>query len=382
MDAESNLMAISFLQPCLDQVRAQMLDDLSSTIPQLTEVYQYYVQMHSKRLRPTLIPLMAQATNGLARLWSSKDPRCDCSGTEQEYLNYDVGGSALANVILPEQLRLAAIIEMVHVASLMHDDVLDESFLRRGAPSAPCRFGTKQSVLGGDFLLTRAVILSTTLGELEVISEVAKILQTLVEGELLQAQSQSQSQSQGSSKLKWDTQLLEPSLLTQDVATSHWDSYLDKTYRKTASLFAHALRCAVILGGAAESDPLRKTATEYGSQLGMAFQIIDDVLDFNGDDSIGKPIGADVELGLATAPILFALEENEDLQPLVDRRFREPGDVQTAIQIVKATNALARSTALASLYAQKAHDALISLPESPSKAALQALAMGAVSRDH
>ncbi|KAH7921936.1 terpenoid synthase [Leucogyrophana mollusca] len=354
MDSSS----LPILQPYVDRLQAQMLDDLCTTMPHLTELYQYYVRLHSKRLRPVLILLMAHATNGLGSAWSTKEHP---QGTDEDD-TCCIDHCGLANVILPGQLKLAEVIEMIHVASLMHDDVIDESPLRRGAPSAPARFGNRESILGGDFLLGRAVMLSASLGDLEVMSEVAGVLSTLVEGELLQAQKGVKS--------------------TGDVGTSDWDAYLDKTYMKTASLFARALRCTVILGGATKSDPLREIATEFGSQLGMAFQIIDDILDFTGGDAMGKPVGADVELGLATAPILFALEEDDKMQPLIDRRFRDPGDVQQAIQIVKDTNALARSRTLASVYAQKAYDALGSLPASPAKTVLQCLAMGVITRDH
>ncbi|KAH7906656.1 terpenoid synthase [Hygrophoropsis aurantiaca] len=356
------------LQTYISQLQGQLLDDLCTSVPALTELYQYYVRLQSKRLRPRLILLMAQATNGLGSAWSKK--QCLPGPLQVEENDCSLNQSGLANVILPEQLRLAEVIEMIHVATLMHDDVIDESPLRRGAPSAPAQFGNKQSILGGDALLARALMLSASLGVPEVVTNVASVLSTLVEGELLQAQDTMTPVKQTS-----DDESRKP-------GSSDWDSYLKKTYMKTASLFSRALSCTVILGGATESDPLRDIASEFGSQLGMAFQIVDDILDFEGGEAMGKPVTADLHLGLATAPVLFALEENDEMQQLVDRRFQEPGDVQRATMIVKSTNALPRAGAVARAYAQKAHDALAPLPASPAKVALQCLAMGVIARDH
>ncbi|THH11756.1 hypothetical protein EW146_g7935 [Bondarzewia mesenterica] len=345
------------LERCIHQMQDTLLADLvAASTPLLTDLAQYYARKPSKYLRPRLIFLMALATNGLGE-------SCDMEGSMFSQSGI-LSDSALGS-ILPQQVRLAEIIEMIHVASLLHDDVMDESQLRRGALSAPSAFDNKKTVLAGDFLLGRAMVLCAALGSSEVMALVAGIIATLVEGELRQAQ---------------DAML--PLRVVHGV-DEYWKSYLEKTYMKTASMFSNALRAAVVLGGPSNSQPWMSAAAAYGRELGMAFQIMDDVLDYqtaeDTGNSVGKPIGgADLRLGLMTAPLFFALDENAELGSRIAQFPLDDGNLDEIIHMVRSTRALERSRALAASYAEKARAALSSFPTSPAKSALQGLTFSIV----
>ncbi|KZT03596.1 terpenoid synthase [Laetiporus sulphureus 93-53] len=320
----------------ISQFEEGLLNSVITPVRFLAEIAQYYIKQPSKRLRPSLIFLMAQATNGLGSEWPSKS---------------DIWQLTLLGRVLPSQVRLAEIIEMIHVASLLHDDVIDESPVRRGVPSAPVSFGNKRTILSGDFLLGRAMAACAMLGSSDVMDLVSKVICTLVEGELLQAQdalsiaSTFQSNYSSVASIPLDD--------TDDALKAHWDDYLQKTYMKTASLFSHTLQCAVILGGSTTSDPWQNVAAAFGNELGMAFQLIDDALDYEGhSEDLGKPSGAsDLRLGLITAPIFFAMEEDARMLPLFARRFQELGDISAALEIVRTCGAISRTRSLACLYA-------------------------------
>ena len=161
---------------------------------------------------------------------------------------------------LPTQMRLAQIVEMIHVASLIHDDVLDESPLRRGAPSAPAAFGNKLSVLGGDFILGRASTGLSRLGSAEVIELISSVIANLVEGEILQMKSVNGRDESGED--------FRPAL-----GKENWNIYLQRTYLKTASLIAKGARAAVVLGGCREGEIWKEVAYAYGRNLGIAYQV-------------------------------------------------------------------------------------------------------------
>jgi hexaprenyl-diphosphate synthase len=165
----------------------------------------------------------------------------------------------MPSLLLPTQMRLAQIVEMIHVASLLHDDVIDQSPLRRGVPSAPAAFGNKLSVLAGDFLLGRTSAALSRLGENEVVELIASVIANLVEGEILQMK-----------------EVYAPQLGlvgTPRVGKEAWNLYLQKTYLKTASLMAKGARAAVVLGGCREGEIWKEVAYAYGRNLGIAFQV-------------------------------------------------------------------------------------------------------------
>ena len=168
---------------------------------------------------------------------------------------------AVVSEILPTQTRLAQIVEMLHVASLLHDDVLDDSPLRRGAPSAHVKYGNKISVLAGDFLLGRATAALSRLGEIEVVELMATVITNLVEGEILQI---ARGDRHGHGELNVDV---------RRVRQEDWNMYLRKSYLKTAGLMAKGARAAVILGGVKEGEMWKEVAYAYGRNIGIAFQV-------------------------------------------------------------------------------------------------------------
>ena len=166
-------------------------------------------------------------------------------------------------------MRLAQIVEMIHVASLLHDDVIDHSSLRRGAPSAPAAFGNKLSILAGDFLLGRASAALSRLGSSEVVELIASVINNLVEGEILQMK-EIHGASLGLDAL--GLELVQPEKLITE-RRELWNLYLKKTYLKTASLMAKGARAAVVLGGSRDGEVWKEVAYAYGRNLGIAFQV-------------------------------------------------------------------------------------------------------------
>ncbi|KAJ7575282.1 isoprenoid synthase domain-containing protein [Mycena floridula] len=346
----------------IEVIVQDLLADVSSSTTILTRISHHYMKRPSKRLRPRLILLMSLATNGVP-----------CQN-EYNSAALTIHNDHVDNVqklekvpdILPEQSRLAEIIEMIHVGSLLHDDVIDESPLRRGVLSAPKVFGNKRTILAGDYLLGRSISLSASLGNPRVVSLVASIISNLIEGEIRQAD---------------DSLLSFEQLALQDVDT-YWDSYISKTFMKTASLFSHSLKACILLSGIEESSPLVEMAATYGKDLGMAFQIMDDILDFDvsGLDA-GKPVGAeDVKLGLVTAPLYFALQqERSTLIPLLTSSMDDPDTLAQIVTIVRRTDAIERSHTLAKAYADNAREVLSLIPSSVAKSCLEALTYQVVS---
>jgi hexaprenyl-diphosphate synthase len=214
--------------------------------------------------------------------------------------------------VLGTQRRLAEIIELIHTASLLHDDVIDHAETRRGMPSANVYSGNKLSVLAGDYMLGRASIYLARLRQPEVTELIAEVISELVKGELFQLRNTS-------------TDYRSAEYLSKSL-----DYYLEKTYLKTASLVSKSCRAAALLGGATEE--VANAAYQYGRHMGLAFQLIDDVLDYTStNEDIGKPANADLELGLATAPTFYAWEEFPELGPMIARQFSEKGDTAKVI---------------------------------------------------
>ncbi|TFK72831.1 terpenoid synthase [Pluteus cervinus] len=292
----------------------------------------------------------------------------------------------LANppTILPTQIRFAQILEFIHCASLLHDDVIDASPLRRGAPSAPAAFGNKLSVLGAVYILGRTSAMLSRLGDPEVTELTASITSNLVEGEILQMKDVVNGRAGGAARaLVGSSSETDPSILpTSPRIRQAWNVYLQKTYLKTASLMAKGARSAVILGGCQEGEIYREVAYAYGRNLGIAFQLVDDVLDYaSPSDTLGKPGGADLQLGLATGPALFAWEEHPEMGELIGRKFESPGDVELARKLVHDSSGVQRTRELARAYADKAKEVLLHLPESEARQALEALAEKVIGRN-
>ena len=227
------------------------------------------------------------------------------------------------------QAQLGQIVEMIHVASLIHDDVLDEADTRRGGEAVHKLYSNKVAVLAGDYLLARASVLLARLENTAVVQIMATALESLVAGEIMQLKSPPAS-------------LLE------------MESYLRKSYYKTASLICYACRSTALLGGHAYGSNVATACEEFGFHLGLAYQIQDDILDFTAAATVlGKPALADMDLGLSTAPILYAAQEFPHLRPLVMRRFKNKGDKQIALEaLYKSETAMDKAKNLALFHAQ------------------------------
>lgn len=298
------------VSPELQHLRTSLLTLLGSTHPGLTDIAEYYFLQPSKQLRPLLVLLFAHATNGLGQNWNRKRWAASCEGargttaeldaplTRADVLNdwnpnipeHTTSFQSIFNLIpvpspsapvppppsttfeprvagsiLPTQIRLAQIAEMIHVASLLHDDVIDDSPLRRGVPSSPAHFGNKLTILGGDFLLGRASAALSRLGEPEVVELVASVIANLVEGEVMQAR------EVHSPETLPDLHKMDGS--ASRVSQHRWNIYLKKTYLKTASLMAKTVRSSVILGGCKDGEIWKEVAYAYGRNIGIAFQV-------------------------------------------------------------------------------------------------------------
>jgi len=296
---------------------------LGSGHPMLDTVSKYYTQSEGKYIRPMLVLLMSEATSMLpkqSRIWSRGREDVDRPITPSAVLadanpsspltahSVD-NGEATNSSILPSQRRLAEITELIHTASLLHDDVIDTSISRRGNPSANIAFGNKMAVLAGDFLLGRASVALARLRDPEVTELLATVIANLVEGEFMQLK---------------NTVLDEQYPVWSDDTITY---YLQKTYLKSASLISKSCRAAALLGD--HPVEIVEAAYQYGKNLGLAFQLVDDMLDYTvSGQELGKPAGADLELGLATAPLLFAWKNNKELGTLVGRKFANEGDVE------------------------------------------------------
>ncbi|RYP39289.1 hypothetical protein DL767_002298 [Monosporascus sp. MG133] len=347
---------------------------LGSGHPSLDRVAKYYTHAEGKHVRPLIVLLMSRAT-----AICPKAPGASSVTTETTInssispLNIlsDVNPTPISSFssqsestdsdILPSQRRLAEITELIHTASLLHDDVLDYSTSRRGSPSANYEFGNKMAVLAGDFLLGRASVALARLRNAEVVELLATVIANLVEGEFMQLKNTARDERNP----RW----------SEDI----FAYYLRKTYLKTASLISKSCRAAALLGGA-DADTV-ESAYAYGKNIGLAFQLVDDMLDYTktGED-LGKPAGADLELGLATAPLLFAWKTNPALGPLVGRGFEQEGDAQRAREFVLQSDGIEQTRALAEDYSQRAIAALDNFPDSEAKDGLVDMAVKTLKR--
>ncbi|KAK4124449.1 terpenoid synthase [Parathielavia appendiculata] len=347
---------------------------LGSGHPSLDRAAKYYTQAEGKHVRPLIVLLMSRATSlcpkapqrqqatlqASAGIDTSISPLSILSdfnpaaGIESEPAHADAD-------ILPSQRRLAEITELIHTASLLHDDVIDHSVSRRGAPSANLEFGNKMAVLAGDFLLGRASVALARLRHAEVIELLATVIANLVEGEFMQLKNTARDETNP----KW----------SEDTLTY----YLQKTYLKTASLISKSCRAAALLGGADAQTV--DAAYSYGRNLGLAFQLVDDLLDYTrSEKELGKPAGADLELGLATAPLLFAWKTIPELGALVGRKFANDGDVERARDLVMQSDGIEQTRALAEEYAEKAIAAISPFPDSEAKDGLVEMAINTLKR--
>lgn len=305
------------------------------------------------------------------------------------------------NGILPKQRRLAEIVEMIHTASLLHDDVIDNSPTRRGKPSGNVAFTNKMAVLAGDFLLGRATVCISRLENPKVVELMSNSIANLVEGEFMQLKNLSidpdlNSINSNKKSIPIETKTFESILnnyripvLPHDLSSNlnhdkmidiTFDYYLHKTYLKTGSLIAMGCRSSAILAGLDER--LIQQCFEFGKNIGICFQLVDDLLDFSvPSKDLGKPAGADLKLGIATAPVLFAWKKDPSLTPIISRNFTGKNDVEITAKAVELYNGVGQTRKLAENYRDKALKNLRSvLIESDARSALELLTNSILTR--
>jgi octaprenyl-diphosphate synthase len=298
----------------VDRVIAQRLN---SGVPLVGQVAQYIISAGGKRLRPALLLL--------------------CCGA----LGYQT----------QQRHNLAAVVEFIHTATLLHDDVVDESKLRRGNPTANEAFGNPASVLVGDFLYSRAFQMMVEAQSMRIMETLADATNVIAEGEVQQ-------------------------LMNMHNADLDEAGYLQVIRSKTAKLFEASARCGAILAGA--SATLETACANYGQALGTAFQVIDDVLDYAGDAAVmGKSLGDDLREGKATLPLIAAMQRGSVQERLVVRQAIEEGSVDqldAVIGIVRRTGALDVARQAAAAEAERAMVAAQQLPPGPHTDSLLQLA--------
>lgn len=309
----------------MEAVNQVIRQQLHSEVPLVNQISEYIISAGGKRLRPVLVLLLAQAHG--------------YTGNQHH--------------------QLAAVIEFIHTATLLHDDVVDESSLRRGRQTANALFGNAASVLVGDFLYSRAFQMMVTIDNARVMEIVANATNIIAEGEVLQ-------------------------LLNMHNPDVSEESYLQVIRSKTAKLFEAAAQLGALIAGSDEKGIA--AAGEYGGSLGTAFQLIDDVLDYSGNAvDIGKNVGDDLREGKPTLPLIYMMTHGTHAERLLVRHCIENGDEQHFDEILAAitrSGALQYTRLRAEKAAQHAITAITKLPNSQYTDSLLHLASFAIDRNH
>ncbi|MCP1439451.1 octaprenyl-diphosphate synthase [Erwinia persicina] len=306
-------------------VNATILEQLNSEVSLINQLGYYIISGGGKRIRPTIAVLAARALN-----YSGK-----------------------------QHVTVAALIEFIHTATLLHDDVVDESDMRRGKATANAAFGNAASVLVGDFIYTRAFQMMTSIGSLRVLELMSEAVNVIAEGEVLQ-------------------------LMNCNDPDITEESYMRVIYSKTARLFEAAAQSSAIL---AEATPEQEKALQdYGRYIGTAFQLIDDLLDYSADGkTLGKNVGDDLSEGKPTLPLLHAMRNGTPEQAAMIRSAIEQGNgrhlLEPVLETMQQCGSLAWTRESAEREADKAIACLNALPESPWRSALEALAHMSVQRE-
>ncbi|WP_159910986.1 polyprenyl synthetase family protein [Pantoea sp. 18069] len=299
------------------EVDSVIADRLHTSVPLISQISQYIIAAGGKRLRPALLLMICKA------------------------LGYE--GS--------QRFNLAAVVELIHTATLLHDDVVDESTMRRGRATANEAFGNPASVLVGDFLHTRSFQMMVAAGSTRVLQILSDATNIIAEGEVQQ-------------------------LMNMHDASLDEEGYLQVIRSKTAKLFEASAQLGAVLAGS--SPAVEEACAIYGQALGTAFQIIDDVLDYTGDTAeMGKNLGDDLREGKCTLPLIAAMQRATPEKAAVVRQAIEQGSTEqlaAVISIVQATGALDVARAAAHAEAQRAIDALNQLPDNLHTANLLQLA--------
>jgi octaprenyl-diphosphate synthase len=307
----------------MQRVDAVIRERLSSRVALIDQISGYIIGAGGKRIRPRLVLLFSEA------------------------LGFEG----------PQRYELAAIVEFIHTATLLHDDVVDESALRRGRATANAMFGNAASVLVGDFLYSRAFQMMVSVNSMRVLDVLADATNVIAEGEVLQLMN-----------------MHDPDLAVAD--------YLRVIRFKTAKLFEASARLGAVLAGAAPA--LEESCAEFGRSLGTAFQLVDDLLDYEGNsDDLGKNVGDDLREGKPTLPLLVAMERGQPQERALIRHAIEHGELQKLpeiLAIVRSTGALDATRQAAQGEADKARAVLTAVPPSAAKDALLDLCVRSVHR--
>ncbi|RZS52139.1 octaprenyl diphosphate synthase [Sphaerotilus mobilis] len=306
------------------QVDAVIHRRLASEVVLINQISNYIVSAGGKRIRPLLVLLFARALGFQGH----------------------------------ERFEMAATVEFIHTATLLHDDVVDESDLRRGRKTANAIFGNAASVLVGDFLYSRSFQMMVSVNRMRVLDVLAEATNVIAEGEVLQ-------------------------LLNMHDPDITLDAYLRVIRYKTAKLFEASARLGAVLAGVNESS--EESCAAYGRCLGTAFQLVDDLLDYEGATAqLGKNVGDDLREGKPTMPLLLAMQAGTEDQRQIIRHAIEHGEVERLdeiVEIVRSTGAIEATRRAAQDEARKAQDHISSLPPSQFKEALLYLCVQAVERN-
>ncbi len=315
----------SMLDTDMKALNTQIIEHMHSPVPLIPQLASYLIAAGGKRIRPLL-------TLACTAMYEGNMPRAH---------------------------KLAAAVEFIHTATLLHDDVVDESLQRRGKDTANLVFGNQASVLVGDFLFSRAFQLMTADGNLNILEILSKASAIIAEGEVMQ-------------------------LAAIGNLDTNMKSYIQVIESKTAALFAAACEVGPVIAGTTPKEV--KAMHDYGLNMGIAFQIADDALDYDAQqEELGKTVGDEFREGKITAPVLIALEKASAEEQkfwkrtLHDRNF-ENNDLKTAQDILKQHQAITKSLALAENYGEKAQRALKNAPEHEIKKQLDALISYAIYR--
>ena len=309
-------------------VNQLIIEQLHSDVGLVENIGHYLVEAGGKRLRPLMVLLTANA------------------------LGYPQAGRQ-------EHLALAAIIEFIHTATLLHDDVVDMSNLRRGRPTANAQWGNAPSVLVGDFLYSRAFQMMVAIGNMEIMGILSDTTNVIAEGEVQQL-----------------VNAKDP-----NVTEANYFNVIDK---KTAVLFAAACEVAAVLSGASAQQ--RKALYNYGLKVGIAFQLVDDALDYTGDAAtLGKNVGDDLAEGKPTLPLIYAMRTGTAAQAEVIAtaiRNGDAGQLPAILEIVQATGGMDYTLECAREQVRLAVDELQHLPANPFTAAMQQVAEFSLARTY
>ena len=324
-DAFTRLMEL--VSEDLEAVNRLIAERMASEhAPRIPEVTRHLVEAGGKRLRPILTLASARMAG--------------------------YGGH--------DHVKLAATVEFIHTATLLHDDVVDESEKRRGRPTANLLWDNKSSVLVGDYLFARSFQLMIEAGSLRVLDILANASAVIAEGEVLQLAT------------------------ANDLGTGE-AAYLQMIHGKTAALFAAATEVGGVIAGAPEAQV--QALKTYGTALGMAFQIVDDVLDYGGASAnLGKNTGDDFREGKVTLPVLLAVAAAPDEAArafwtrVIEKRDQREGDLEQALSLMTRADALSGAETRARAYAAEAREALAAFPDSPLRQALEGVVEFVVAR--